>query len=60
MDTDWTEDLAPDEAQAALGTLNASNAPTTPTESVELLKLKRALELKVRRGTQATAGALSR
>jgi|GEM_PF-450818 hypothetical protein len=60
MDTDWTEDLAPDEAQAALDTLNASNAPTTPTESVELLKLKRALELKVRRGTQATAGALSR
>jgi hypothetical protein len=46
--------------QAALDTLNPSKAPTTSTEAVELLKLKRALEVKVARGTQATADALSR
>jgi hypothetical protein len=45
MDTDCTEDLAADEAQAALDTLNASKA-TTPTEAVELMKLKRALVAK--------------
>jgi len=42
-----TEKLTPDEAQAALESLNANKAPTTAREAVELLKLKRALEAKV-------------
>jgi hypothetical protein len=29
MDTDWTKDLAPDEAQAALDALEANKAPIT-------------------------------
>ena len=40
----WTEDLSPDEAQAALETLNANKGAITAREAVELLKLKRALE----------------
>jgi hypothetical protein len=43
MDINWTENLSPDEAQAALESLNANKAPTA-REAVELLKLKRALE----------------
>jgi hypothetical protein len=46
MDTDWTKDLKPDEAQAALDALNASKAPITARKGVDLLKLKRALELR--------------
>jgi hypothetical protein len=48
-DITWTEDLSPDEARAALESLNANKAPTTAREAVELLKLKRALEAKAER-----------
>jgi hypothetical protein len=47
MDTDWTKDLKPDEAQAALDALNANKAPVTAREATELIKLRRALEAKV-------------
>jgi hypothetical protein len=43
-DTDWINDLAPDEAQAALESLKVNKAPITAREAVELLKLTRALE----------------
>jgi hypothetical protein len=43
MDIDWTENLTPDEAQAAL---NANKAPITAREAVEILKLRRALQAK--------------
>ena len=46
MDNDWTENLTPDEARAALDVLKASQAPVTAREAAELLKLKRALEAK--------------
>ena len=46
MDTDWTENLTPDEARAALDALNANKVTITAREAVELLKLKRALEVK--------------
>jgi hypothetical protein len=36
MDADWTENLSPDEAQAALEALNANKAPITAKEAVEL------------------------
>jgi hypothetical protein len=58
--TDWTKDLDAQEARAALDALDVSNAPTiTAREAVELVKLKRALEVKVARGTQAIARALN-
>jgi hypothetical protein len=47
MDRNWTENLTPAEARAALDALNASKAPVTTREAAELLKLKRALEAKV-------------
>ena len=46
MDTDWTKDLKPDAAQAALEALNANKAPVTAREAVEILKLHRALQAK--------------
>jgi|RhiMetStandDraft_8_1073273.scaffolds.fasta_scaffold01281_5 hypothetical protein len=46
MDTDWTKDLKPDEAQAALDALAAHKAPLTVREAVELRKLKLALQEK--------------
>jgi hypothetical protein len=46
-DTDWTENLSPDEAGAALEALNTNKAPITAKEGVELLKLKKALQAKV-------------
>jgi hypothetical protein len=36
---DWTKDLSPDEAQAALEALNANKAPITAMEAAELLML---------------------
>jgi hypothetical protein len=48
MDTDWTEDLTPDEARAALDALDVSKAPITAREAVELVKLKRALQARIR------------
>jgi hypothetical protein len=33
MDTDWTENQTPDEAQAALEALNANKAPVTAREA---------------------------
>jgi hypothetical protein len=59
MDTDWTKDLKPDEAQAALDALNASKAPITARKGVDLLKTKKGARVKVGRGTQATGGALN-
>jgi hypothetical protein len=47
MDIDWTENLSPDEAGAALHALKANKAPITAKEGVELLK--RALEAKRRK-----------
>jgi hypothetical protein len=47
MDTDWTKNLTPVEAQAAIDALNANSAPITAREAVELLKLKKALQAKV-------------
>jgi hypothetical protein len=47
-DISWTEDLSRDEAQAALKSGNANKAPITAREAVELLKLKRALEAKLK------------
>jgi hypothetical protein len=47
------------EAQAALEALNTNKAPITAREALELLKLKKALEVKVARGTQAIAGVLN-
>jgi hypothetical protein len=44
MAQDWTENLTPDEARAALEDLNTNKAPITAREAVELLKLKRALQ----------------
>ena len=49
LDTSWTDDLSPDEAQAALYALKAHQAPITAREAVELLKLKRALHAKTER-----------
>ena len=46
MAQDWTENLTPDEAQAALEALNANKAPVTAREAVEILKLHRALQAK--------------
>jgi hypothetical protein len=47
MDTDWTKDLKPDEAQAALNALKVNNAPVTAREATELIRLRRALQAKV-------------
>ena len=47
MPDDWTKDLTPDEAQAALDALHTNKAPITAREAVELLKLKKALQAKV-------------
>ena len=49
MDTDWTRDLKPDEAQAALDVLKANKTPVTAREATELLKLRRALQAKADR-----------
>jgi hypothetical protein len=46
MDRDWTENLTPAEAQAALEALNANKAPITVREAVELRKLRLALQAK--------------
>jgi hypothetical protein len=46
MHIDWTKDLKPDEAQAALDALAARKAPLTVGEPVELRKLKLALQAK--------------
>jgi hypothetical protein len=41
-DTDWINDLKPDEARAALDSLDANKGPFTVREAVELQKLRRA------------------
>jgi hypothetical protein len=46
MDADWTNDLTPDEAQAALDALKANKAPVTAREATELFRLRRVLEAK--------------
>ena len=46
MARDWTENLTPDEAQAALDALNAHQAPVTAREATDLLRLRRALQAK--------------
>jgi hypothetical protein len=47
LDTSWTDDLSPDEAQAALDALKANKAPVTAKEATELLKIRRALQAKL-------------
>jgi hypothetical protein len=47
MAQDWTENLMPDEAQAALDVLKANKAPLTAREATELIGLRRTLEAKV-------------
>jgi hypothetical protein len=47
-DITWTKNLTLDEAQAALDALAAHKSPLTVREAVELQKLKKALEAKVR------------
>jgi hypothetical protein len=47
MDIDWTKDLTPNEAQAALDALKANKAPITVREAVELRKLRLALKAKL-------------
>jgi len=49
MDADWTNDLTPDEAQAALDALKANKAPVTAREATELIRLRRVLEAKARK-----------
>ena len=46
METDWTKNLKPDEAQAALDALDAHRAPVKAREATELLRLRRALQAK--------------
>jgi hypothetical protein len=48
MDTNWTENLTPDGAQAALDALNDRKTPVTAREATELIRLRRALEAKVK------------
>jgi hypothetical protein len=47
MAQDWTENLTPNEAQAALDALKANKAPIMVREAVELRKLKLALKAKL-------------
>jgi hypothetical protein len=47
MNIDWTVNLTPDEAQAALDALKAKKASLTVRETVELWKLKLALQTKL-------------
>jgi hypothetical protein len=47
LEMSWVDDLAPDEAQAALDALKANKAPVTASEATELLRLRRALQAKV-------------
>ena len=47
MDINWTKDLKPDEAQAALDALKAHKAPVTAREAVEIIRLRRALQAKI-------------
>ena len=46
MDTDWTKNLKPDEAQAALDALDAHKGPYTVREVLELRKLRLELQAK--------------
>ena len=48
MDTDWTKDLTPDEARAALDALTAHKSPLTVREAVEVRTLKLALQAKAK------------
>jgi hypothetical protein len=48
-DINWTEDLTPDEAQAALEALNANQTPVTAREATEIVRLRRVLEAKAER-----------
>jgi hypothetical protein len=48
MHIDWTKDLTPDEAQAALDALAAHKSPLTVREAVEVRKLKLALQAKAK------------
>jgi hypothetical protein len=48
-DITWTEDLSPDEAQAAIDALNAHKGLLTVREAVEVRKLKLALASEGRR-----------
>jgi hypothetical protein len=47
MDLKWIDSLAPDEAKAALDSLDAHEGPYTVREVLELQRLKRALQAKM-------------
>jgi len=47
MAQDWTENLTPDEARAALDALKAHQAPVTAKEAVEILEVRQVLQAKV-------------
>jgi hypothetical protein len=46
MDTRWIKTLTPDEARAALNSLDARRGPYTVNEILELRKLRLALQAK--------------
>jgi hypothetical protein len=54
MDTDWTKNLKPNEAQAALDALAAHKGPLTVREAVELRKLNLALQERIKDVREAT------
>src|SRR5512132_1190490 len=47
LDSNWIESLSPDEARAALDSLEAHKGPYSVREAVELQRLKRAPQAKV-------------
>ena len=47
LEMSWVDDLAPNEARAALEALAAHKAPLTVREAVDLRKLKLALQAKL-------------
>jgi hypothetical protein len=59
MAQDWTENLTPDEAQAALDVLKANKAPLTARKATELIRLRRALEAKVSKRHRAALPLVS-
>ena len=49
MDTDWTRDLNPDEAQAALNAMDRQEPPDTVRGILEIRAMREALQAKVER-----------
>jgi hypothetical protein len=47
LDPNWIERLSPDEAQAALDSLDAHKGPYSVREATELLRMQKKLQAKV-------------